>query len=404
MMRYKIETERADLFDINMMIAMSVTVLGIVTHEQIETAFKNAVSSYEILNTRVVIEPNGEAFYESYNLSENSVSYTNKPLSELMNEQEKKRFHIEKGEYIRLFVFDDMAGKLQLHFLMHHLGGDGKSLCYFIENFMKSLSGEKLNKSKIGLLNKMNLPSDSRLPFWMKLYIKNFNHKWEKEKRVFDFADMETAYKKFWNTHQTRIELVQMNEEEVSKKLGECHKNHVGFTSYFIAEQLEKCSLKQDIGLAVDGRYDRNRLMGNQATGISVKHKYNCKKSLLENASQIDKKLKKKLSNNILKYFILHFMAEFEPTLLDAVNLEYAGTFHSRTSKSLAGVLGYGANTKDLSVTNLTVLDIPVDYGNYQIDSMWFIPPVISYGKNVIGIVTVNDRMYISKHQYLKSQ
>ena len=76
--------------------------------------------------------------------------------------------------------------------------------------------------------------------------------------------------------------------------------------------------------------------------------------------------MKKKLNNNSYKYFVLRFMSGFDPTLVDAVNLEFAGYFHSETSAKLAKLLGYGHNTQTLSITNLTRLDIPTDYGNFS--------------------------------------
>lgn len=36
---YKIETERADLFDVNMMIAMKVSVAGVALQQELENAF-----------------------------------------------------------------------------------------------------------------------------------------------------------------------------------------------------------------------------------------------------------------------------------------------------------------------------------------------------------------------------
>lgn len=399
--KYKIETEREELFDINMVIAMSVTIVGSASHKQLESAFKHAVAAHEILNTRVVIESSGEAYYESFGGTANSISYTDKNISELIQEQEKIRFCIERGEFIRLFVSNESDEGFQLHFFMHHLGGDGKSLCYFIESFLRSLSGEELRKNNIALLNKESLPRKSALPFFMKLYVGKYNRKWKKEKQVFDFADMEHAYTQFWKTHRTQTEFSVISKDELLKIMGDCHKNHIGFTSYFIAREIETCDSKQDTGLAVDGRTDKNRSMGNQATGISVKYKYNRGKSVFQNAKIIDTRMKKKLSNVRLKYFILRFMAEFDPTLLDAVNLEYAGVFHSKISKKLAHLLRYGYKTMDLSITNLTVLDIPVDYGDYHLESMWFVPPVVSYGKNMIGIVTVNNRIYITRHKYV---
>lgn len=159
----------------------------------------------------------------------------------------------------------------------------------------------------------------------------------------------------------------------------------------------------QDIGLAVDGRIDGNRTMSNQATGISVKYRYKGKKTLVENAAIIDKMMKKKLKNIGFKYFILRFMSEFDPTLVDAVNLEFVGYFHSDISAKLARMLGYGHNTKDISITNLTRVDILTEYGDYRLVDLLFVPPVVSYGKNIIGMVTVGDRLNMAYHVLQKS-
>ena len=107
MKKYRIETERGDLFDVNMMIAISVTIVGGASREQLELAFKNAVDSHEILNTRVTIDNSGEAYYETGDGMGNGLYYTDKNISELVREQEKIRFRIEQGEFIRLFVSKD---------------------------------------------------------------------------------------------------------------------------------------------------------------------------------------------------------------------------------------------------------------------------------------------------------
>ena len=65
-MRYKIETERENLFDVNMVIAMRVRIAGVVLFEDLEKAFYKAVASYEILNSKVVIEENLIARRDSF--------------------------------------------------------------------------------------------------------------------------------------------------------------------------------------------------------------------------------------------------------------------------------------------------------------------------------------------------
>ena len=399
---YKIETERGDLFDVNMMIAMQVKVWGKASEAELTEAFRAAVEAFEILNCKVVIDQKGDAFYDKCREPMNCIVFRDFELEELIQEQERIRFRLEDGEFLRCFVSYENASEMKLCFLMHHLGGDGKSLCYFIEAFMKSLSGEKCEYRRIQLLNNETLPNTSKLSILASLVTKVYNRKWQKQHRIFSFDDMEAAYKSFWKSHKTTLENVVTESKELSQKLKECKANKIGFTSYTIAEMLQDISQLQEIGLAVDGRQDGNRTMSNQATGIAVRYRYDKRKTLTENAAVIDRVIKKKLSDANYKYLVLRFMSAFEPTLVDAVNLEFAGYFHSKSTAKLAKILGYGQNTKDLSLTNLTKVDIPIDYGKYRLTDLIFVPPVVSYGKNIIGMVTVGGHLNTTYHHYLE--
>ena len=399
---YKIETERGDLFDVNMMIAMQVKVLGKASEAELTETFRAAVEAFEILNCKVVIDQKGDAFYDNCREPMNCIVFRDFELEELIQEQERIRFRLEDGEFLRCFVSYENASEMKLCFLMHHLGGDGKSLCYFIEAFMKRLSGEKCEYRRIQLLNNETLPNTSKLSILASLVTKVYNRKWQKQHRIFSFDDMEAAYKSFWKSHKTTLENVVTESKELSQKLKECKANKIGFTSYTIAEMIQDIPQLQEIGLAVDGRQDGNRTMSNQATGIAVRYKYDKRKTLTENAAVIDRVIKKKLSDANYKYLVLRFMSAFEPTLVDAVNLEFAGYFHSKSTAKLAKILGYGQNTKDLSLTNLTKVDIPIDYGKYRLTDLIFVPPVVSYGKNIIGMVTVSGYLNTTYHHYLE--
>ena len=397
---YKIETERADLFDVNMMIAMQITVAGKTTESELSEAFRDAVKAFEILNCKIVIDREGHAFYVGCDGSQNSLSFRDFELESLIREQECVRFRLEEGEFLRCFVsLADRNGR-KLCFLMHHLGGDGKSLCYFIEAFLRRLCDEKCECRRAVFLNRETLPRDSKLPFLATALVNHYNRKWRKERRVFGFEDLQAAHREFWETHHTAVRNEVTGRDALHEKLNQCRTNGIGFTAYTIAGMIRDIPSEQDVGLAVDGRQDGNRSMGNQATGISVKYQYDKNRTLLQNAAAIDRRMKKKLHSNRYKYFILRFMSELDPTLVDAVNLEFAGYFHSRASAQLAKLLGYGHNTKDLSITNLTRLDIPTEYGSFTLTDLIFVPPVVSYGKNIVGMVTVGDHLNTTWHHY----
>ncbi len=201
---------------------------------------------------------------------------------------------VENGEFIRAFA-NVQEQNFDVLFLMHHLAGDGKSLSYFIESFMRSLNGEELDFVPIRLLEEKDLPKESKLPFVAKMIHAYYNMKWRREKKVFSIQDLQRSYDLFWKSHKTEIIIETYDRAVISdirnqaKKIG-CH-----MTAYMIAKYLENYKDVRDVGLAVDGRIDGNHSMGNQATGISVKERYNRKRSFKDNAVHIQKLLQRKL-------------------------------------------------------------------------------------------------------------
>ena len=394
-MRHVIETERVDLFDVNIVITMRVLLDREIEFDRLKEAFDKACSVHEVLGSKVVLDASGEAYYEKADGQNNSFTKTDSDLLTIIKENQKKRFKIENGEFMRGFLSPD-----GLVFMMHHLGGDGKSLLYFIETFMNCLEGKECEFVPFKNLTLENLPAESEVPFFYKWLVKRWNKSWEKEKKIFDFSDMDREYESFWNNHETKIEIRRYEKEELTALLRKSKEAGVSLTAYVIADMIKDSDKANDIGLAVDGRTDANRSMGNQATGISVKYKYDPGKTVEENAKAVSRLMQKKLSDDRYRFFVLKFMGLIDPTLKDSLNLEHAGCFSGKTSAKVAELLGYGNTAKDISITNLTRVDIPLEYGDVKIEEIAFIPPIVSYAKNVYGMVTANDVMIVSRHIY----
>lgn len=417
---HKITAERADLFDVNMTVVMSVDIACRDSNEtklyeavandrglrtiynlsEIENAIARTIKSHEVFSTTIRMDDEGNAWYEGQLPREVKPEYTDKDLQELIREQERIRFKIEEGEYLRVFCNCISKERIRLYFFLHHLGGDGKSLCYFIEDFMKVLSGQETKHMEMVSLNEDNMPKGSRMPVPGRWFAARCNRSWKKEKKVFGFEDMKVNFSEFWKVNRTEVITDKLEALEVERLHEECHDRHIGMTSYIIAKWLRDTPGAKYVGIAVDGRTDKNRSMGNQATGISFKYNYQRKKSLIDNAIGVNRKMKRLLNNVKYKYFILHFMGALDGSLVDAVNLEHTNRFSGKVSEKLADILGYRKKVTDLSITNLTVPDIQLEYNKYTIESIVFVPPVISYGKNVLGIVTVKGDMYTTLHRY----
>lgn len=82
----------------------------------------------------------------------NKIFFEESSWRQILKREEKIRFKIEEGEFLKAFCYEMNEEGCSIIFLMHHLGGDGKSLVYFIESFMKALSGDKLEFSNIRLI------------------------------------------------------------------------------------------------------------------------------------------------------------------------------------------------------------------------------------------------------------
>ena len=398
----KIETERSDLFDVSILIAMRIHITGRMSEEKLTDAFNKAVANHEILNARVVIEEDGTAYYVSAE-GNNHIFFENLAWQDIIRREEQKRFKIEDGEFLKAYCYESSLDGCSILFLMHHLGGDGKSLCYFIESFMKALSGEELSWCRIFTIPAGDMSAKAlrnRLGP-LAAFPKIFNKLWDidRGRRYFSFTDMDKAYINYWKNRESDIKEYIISPTKLSQMLDRCRMWKIGLTAYISAMFLRKIGQKLEIGYAVDARTDHNRCMGNQATGISVKYAYNYKKSFRKNAEKIQKLMNEKLEDENARMFILPFMVAIKPELVDALNLEHAGTFHSRTSGRFADLLGYTKTVRGLSITNLTRLDIPCEYGEMKIDYFSFIPPVISYGKNIIGLSTLGNSTVLTLHR-----
>ena len=392
-MKHEIIYERSELFDVNMVITIIIDILGKMSETELNEAFQKAIRVNEILLSKIVIENDGRAFYVDNASPKSSITVVDKELDLIRQEEEKIRFKIEEGEFIRAFAKEDNNG-FSILFLMNHMAGDGMSLEYFIEDFMTYLSGGSKTYKKIRTVEtKENLDSISRG------IVRYYNRRWKD--KVFTFEDMQNAYECYWKNRSTVIESTIIEKSEMDKILEECHRTGVKFTSYLTAKLIKDENKKMAVGYAMDYRHDNNHSMGNQASGFSIKYKYNSSKNVFENAQKIQKKIDKKMKEHKKGSYILNFVAGIKPTLHDAVNLEHTGIFHNTVSYSLAKLMGYVGKTKDYSITNLTVIDIPIIYGEYEITRMLFAGPVVSYGKRIISVVTCNGKTVITKHERL---
>lgn len=459
-MKNYICSERADLFEPNIYINFWIQLVGDPKPEDVEAAVKAAFAANEATMSKVVLLRTGEAYYDRQQESGCRVELKEANWLEVLRQNEKIPFAINKGELMRVFILT-AEEKLGLLIMAHHLVGDGKSITYFLEDIMRALAGESLTFKPMKLITKDALPKDSRLSLPEKLYANYYNWKWKHIGQLFQWEDYEAIHRHYWEKHSTHIAYEYFSTEEINRIHAHTKEMGVSINSYIAAAFLE-AERKKDavVGMAVDARIDGNKSMSNQATGISVKcraftsgivrpcgrmsvsvksraftsgtprpkglmsvsaktkntfiagiprpcgripdsatHSFTDEGSFDENVQLLHQMILDKLANPKKKFFVLHFISLLHPCLIDSVLLHTYGLYQNETTKKLALAMGYtGQKKRDLGITNLTRLDIPASYGKYGIRKLMFIPPSVAYSSHIIGVATMEDGMCISYH------
>ncbi len=389
----EIVTERPNLFEPNVYITVCVEIAGKIGQNKLTDAIKQAFAANEATMSKIVLEQ-GVAYYEKLPVSHCKIEIANENQSwiELVKQNEKVPFAIDQGELVRAFIipFED---KTQIMIMAHHLVGDGKSIIYFVKDIMNALSDIQLNYKPFALLGRDF--TQKELSVAAKLYARYCKLKWSD--RSFTWQHYYNLHNKYWDTVSSDIQYEILSVEETQKIIESAKQIGCSVNSYLVTMFLQKYQKRCEVGIPVSIRQGKNEAMSNLTSGISINYKYDTKKSFTVNAIQVHKRIIRMLKRN--KVFVLQFLAELPMTLIDAVLLNRYDFCNDRLAEKTAKVMGYsGKKKRDIGITNLTVIDIPVVYGSYEIGNIIFIPPAVSYSHNIIGVSTFNGKMTISYH------
>lgn len=393
-MKKYIRTERANLFEPNVYISMVVKISGMVSKEAVREAVEKAYEANEATMSRIVMEDGGDAYYEKMESSGCKFFFDSRSFITIIKESEKNPFAIQKGELVRTYLtIENQEMVLLIH--AHHLVGDGKSILILVKDVMDGLSGKQPEYKPMFLIDQRFLRKKAKLRLGIRLALKNVNRKWEKVGKAFTWEDYYDVHKRYWESHSSEIEVKTYSANELKKNC----KNGATLNSYLITDFLRKTTESKVVGIPVNIREDDNG-MSNQTSGISIKCQYQTDKSFEENLSIIHKEIYKMIRNVNMKYFILLFMGQLNPSLVDSILLQTHGCYQNKLSKKMAGIMGYiGKEGRDLGVTNLTRINIPNDYGSFRIEDILFIPPKVSYTRNVVGVCTYGDNLTVCHHK-----
>ena len=397
MEKTKIDKERTWIYSPVNNIVIKVDIKGILLEEQLKEAVRDAVNHYDMLHQKIILDNEGNAYYQKAEIFEPAIKAMESDWKEVARKQEKYPFAIDKGEFIRFFYSKTETG-MTILIIAHHIAGDGISFTYFVQDILRSISGEKIEYKKLELYNMDNLPREARLRAPITWLIKHMNRMWKKTGNKFNFNDYYNMYDKYWNNRDTLIYTYILEDKIYDSICRYSKENKISINNMITTALIRASGELCDVGIAASIREKGFTGMGNYATGISVKYQYNEKKNFIENAETVQKMVYDKLDNGSKQYFLLQFMRSIEPTLIDAIYFNACCDYNNKTAETFSKMFGYKGNPKGISITNLTKLPIVTKYGAYEITDFVFVPPLVLNAKRIIGIASIGKKMVLSLH------
>ncbi len=391
----ELKKERMYLCAPNSCVTTSVTIVGNMEIDKLCNAIREAVKHNEILNTKIRVESNGNAYYITENVRQPSISVSNTSWQKIVEEQVKIRFEIENGELIRFFIIPE-ADNIQLLIINHHLAGDGLSIAFLIEDIVDILCGKEIAHKAIQLMKPEQYRDVSSLSPMIRFLMKRLNRSWGKSGTIFQPDDNIRLFDKYWNKRNIKIYSQTIDKNSLEKLYQFSKQNNISINSILLTAFYRAFDSKTDIGISVNLREKENKGMGNYATGVSIPYDYDKSLSFCHNAVKVHKAVYDKINNNKEKFFLLQFMNGLSQTLIDATYFSVFDSYINREAKMTANMFGYSNQPQGISLTNLTKIPIPTNYGDYQLSNYLCVPPLMPNTKVIFGISTFDECMHIT--------
>ena len=144
-----------------------------------------------------------------------------------------------------------------------------------------------------------------------------------------------------------------------------------------------------------------NDTMANLISGAWTKLKYRDHLSFGDNARSVHNGIQRAIK--FYKHFVINFLSSLSPNIIDNILLHTHGYKQNLLMEELCHMTGYKGNisSRDIGITNLTVLDVASQFGEHVIDKLIVVAPLISYTKSVICCSTFDGQLTLAYHDMI---
>lgn len=404
----KIKTSRVFLFNPVATEVVSVEILGNPSIDALKASIKNAVLNYQILNSRILHDADGEYYFvprEDYKEPYIEVRNDVQTSEELINEQNRKIFDLENGDYQR-YILIQKEDFLEMNIVQHHIVGDGMSIFMLVDKIMQNLktideqNGDltlEIPKMKpIQPLTRAHIEEYVQLNDLLKVTIENFNNKWREEEKVFSKDDFEKLSKEYWSKNHVNVRRELIEKEDMKYIINKCHEMGVTVNSLIYALAAKAFGEKTKMGFVVNVRGSKFSSYGNYVNSLIFDGEYDETKEFSENARNMHNLIKYNNSDVSIPLLGSLITNEVNGNLIDAAYFRNMKDYRSKVVSDYSEALGLGDEKIPFLASNLGVAKLESEYGRYVVQNIYVGSPLDSSLNLNMGVVTVSGNMSIN--------
>lgn len=396
----RIYTERAHLMCPNMCFGVAVTIDSIFDNDRMIKAVDSISKAHPFLQSVLNHDDSGY-YYDTTDVTKVQIIYKDEDVTGIddpviireYNCLTKNEWDIRTEGMLRILPLRNGDRTIFL-FVFHHLLTDGRGALGLIEEFAdcyKFGTVPKFAEEKL-ISSKNDMPKNSTLSFVSKLLVKRANKQWKRENHTLSYDEYIELANKYLSSDKIDRNVKSVTTDDYKEMMESCHKHQVSVNDYLMAQMYEN-DKTDNIIIAYDLReklpcYNQGAL-GNYSTAFSVTYK-NKTDDVWKMAQDIHELVKRKVRNPRDLYLVLQCYADLDGELLDATFAASRCGYESKAAEFI-GTMFFGfAESKGYSITNLGKFD------SNNIEEAVFIPPASPATRKTLGVISVNDRMYIS--------
>ncbi len=414
-------------------VAVVARIKGSVSEDMLLNAVSKIQQRHTLLRVRSKEDTDRNPWFTSEGIKEIPVKTISRESDdqwiEVYNSEIQIPFEFEERPPIR-FILVQSPDVSELIILCHHIICDGMSLAFLARDSLIDL-GDPVREVEVlpdpVPIGMDNIPKEVSLNAIFRFVIKRINRKWEKDKIFFDQEDYKDLSQAYWKNSRHRMLTVELSAEQTSDLAERCRRRettvNTALTAAFAGAQCAVQGRKKthpSIGIAGNLRDKMEKpagaVMGFYAGLVTLKYKYNIKRSFWENARRLHRKIRPRITNKNL-FGELLLWCHLDPAILESLNFKMLGGLvpsgFSRYRKISAfnrqnDVVSSLLKRKKMNslnrvfmgtaVTNLTSLDFPRTYGSLELDRLIMQPGgafPLGMVNLVLGAVTCAGKLSI---------